>query len=746
MKTYKMPIFLHIENVENIQFDYLCNCNATFQELFEFIANLYPNLNICSCYSFRKDNSVFDINLNETLFNIYSSEEKILITLYRSKKNCSCDELYKKYLKLPKKNIIRELNDLNNKIKEIKKSSEKKENEPKFLNDKKNEDENHILSLKKEKEAQNDKINSLNQEIQKKENELNDLKNKIKDIEAKSESLINDLKKEKKILEMAIDGNIVTIDMLKEIGMDVSHLKPKENIIKIDKNNQIVGEANNLFNKEQFMNFYDVIVNIKSIKDINKGWPIKLNRDNYENYKNEKTIKIGVIGNSNKGKSFLLSKISKISLPSGTSIRTEGLSIKYPQLSESFKDRRIVLLDSAGLETPVLKEEDKNQDNGENEENIGRKEKETIETECKEFQPETKLVNGQQIEVKEQSTSKEEKKEDIVKIFQEKSREKLITEIFLQNYIIFNSNILIIVIGILTYSEQKLLNRIRNEISKNRINKPLFIIHNLITYTTKEQVEEYIEEFLLKSVTFNLEEGHKISTKTDTKTGKYFYEKNTNPKVFHLLFANESSPAGKIYNEFTLQFLENNYQNVTDIEPFDVVETIKERFIQISKDIIEQSEKIEFDDSKEEIIKLNSPKDITLKKCLIDELGFSNLKSNGFEPAYNYYKKDNKIIVKVEIPGNCEVKSKLNFAGEYTIIKISGEKKKDKEPEKLNNNIINKRELGPFSLNIYLKTEDYLLKNKDPSSVCKKGVYIIEYEMENKNQEVILNNEKDEEI
>ena len=736
-----MPIFLQIENGENIQFDYFCNSNATFQELFEFIANLYSNLNICSCYNFRKDNSVFDINLNETLFNCYSSEKKIHITLYRSKKNCSCDELYKKYLKQPKKIIIRELNDLNNKIEAIKKKAEKNENEPILLNDKKTEDENQILLLKKEKEAQTDKINSLNQEIQKKEKELNDLK-------AKSESQINDLKKEKKILEMAIDGNIEKIEMLKEIGMDVSHLKPKENIIKIDKNNQIVGEANNLFNKEQFMNFYDVIVNIKSIKDINKGWSIKLNKDNYENYKNEKTIKIGVIGNSNKGKSFLLSKISKISLPSGTSIRTEGLSIKYPHLSESFKDRRIVLLDSAGLETPVLKEEEKykDKDNGENEENIGRKEKETIEGEGEKYKPETELVNGQQIEFKDQSTSKEEKKEDIVKIFQEKSREKLITEIFLQNYIIFNSNILIIVIGILTYSEQKLLNRIRNEISKNRINKPLFIIHNLITYTTKEQVEEYVEEFLLKSVTFNLEEGHKISTKTDTKSGKYFYEKNTDPKVFHLLFANESSPAGKIYNEFTLQFLENNYQNVTDIEPFDVVETIKERFIQISKDIIEQSEKIEFDESKEEIIKLNSPKDITLKKCLIDELGFSNLKSNGFEPAYNYYKKDNKIIVKVEIPGNCEVKSKLNFAGEYTIIKISGEKKKDKEPEKLNSNIINKRELGPFSLNIYLKTEDYLLKNKDPNSVCKKGVYIIEYEMENKNQEVILNNEKEDEI
>ena len=754
MKTYKMPIFLHIENVENIQFDYLCNCNATFQELFEFIANLYPNLNICSCYSFRKDNSVFDINLNETLFNIYSSEEKILITLYRSKKNCSCDELYKKYLKLPKKNIIRELNDLNNKIKEIKKSSEKKENEPKFLNDKKNEDENQILSLKKEKEAQSDKINSLNQEIQKKENELNDLKNKIKDIEAKSESQINDLKKEKKILEMAIDGNIVTIDMLKEIGMDVSHLKPKENIIKIDKNNQIVGEANNLFNKEQFMNFYDVIVNIKSIKDINKGWPIKLNRDNYENYKNEKTIKIGVIGNSNKGKSFLLSKISKIKLPSGTSIKTEGLSIKYPELNEAFKDRRIVLLDSAGLETPVLKEEEVEED-GENveEKNINEnKDKHIKEREGDECRPETetesetKIDNGQQIEIQKQMISREEKKEDIkkIKIFQEKSREKLITEIFLQNYIIYNSNILIIVIGQLTYSEQKLLNRIRNEIKRNRINKPLFIIHNLITLTTEQQVEEYIKDTLLKSVTFNLEEGHKITTKTSTKSGKYFYEKNTDPKVFHLLFANEGSEAGKIYNEFTLQFLENNYQIVTDLKPFDVVLTIKERFSKISKDIMEETESIEFD-SNEEIIKLNNPKDIILKKCLIDELGFSNLKSNGFEPAYNYYKKDNKIIVKVEAPGNCNIFTEIMFSGEYNIIKITGEKKQDKEPKDLSQNIINKRELGQFSVNIYLKTDEYLLQDKEPTNDFKRGVFILEYDLAEKKskKQIILKQEEE---
>ena len=42
-------------------------------------------------------------------------------------------------------------------------------------------------------------------------------------------------------------------------------------------------------------------------------------------------------------------------------IRTEGLNIKYPENLDKYKNRRIVLLDSGGLETPVLN------DNGEDE-------------------------------------------------------------------------------------------------------------------------------------------------------------------------------------------------------------------------------------------------------------------------------------------------------------------------------------------------------------------------------------------
>ena len=120
-------------------------------------------------------------------------------------------------------------------------------------------------------------------------------------------------------------------------------------------------------------------------------------------FRHEKALIIGVIGNSNKGKIFLLSKISKINLPFGYSIKTEGLSVKYPELEE-FKDRKIILLDSAGLETPLI------------------------------------LNNINDLNI-----NNEKLKENI--------KDKVMTELFLQNYTIYNSDILIIVIGILTYSE-----------------------------------------------------------------------------------------------------------------------------------------------------------------------------------------------------------------------------------------------------------------------------------------------------
>ena len=414
--------------------------------------------------------------------------------------------------------------------------------------------------------------------------------------------------------------------------------------------------------------------------------------------KSEKVIRIGVIGNANKGKSFLLSKISNMDLPVGTSIRTEGLSIKYPENLDKYENRRIVLLDSAGLETPVLND-------GDEEKNL----------------------------------------------FKEKSREKLITELFLQNYIINNSDILLIVVGIMTYSEQKLLNKIKLQLKNSKYNKNLFVIHNLMTFTKMDQVKEYIDNILLKSVTFKLDEGHKISISTEKINGLYYIEKDDDKsydfKIYHYIMANEGSEAGNYYNEFTKNQL-NKFFIVAKDEPFDVINTIKERFIDMSKEMLEKIDepiKLENFDENEKIIKLNKPNNLTLKKCLIDELGFSNLRTNGFMPVYNYYKKDDSIIVRVEAPGNCSLKSSIINSGEYTIIRLEGNKKKDKEPAEIKDNIYCNREIGEFSLDIALKSSEYILKNEEPTLAEKKGVIMLQYKLdEKKNVAEFIQKEEDE--
>ena len=442
--------------------------------------------------------------------------------------------------------------------------------------------------------------------------------------------------------------------------------------------------------------FYDVVVQIDSIKSIKKGWKICMTergKKNYEKYKNEKIVKIGVVGNANKGKSFLLSKISKMSLPSGMSVKTEGLSIKYPELKGN-QNRRIVLLDSAGLETPVL-------DSGKN--NLEGKDKNEI--------------------------------------FKEKCRDKLITELFLQNYIIHNSDILIAVVDILSFSEQKLLLKLKKEIENAKRNQPVIVIHNLKTYTTIEQVDDYIENTLLKSATFKLEKGPIVGTKNTNFKIKYIlYEKanEKTPAIFHLIYANENSKAGSHYNGFTLNFIENSYQSITNHTSYDVIETTKERFIQVSKEILEKKEKENditkdsFDERYPNYIKLKRDKEITLKKCFIDEIGFSNLITNGFEPKYNVFKKDNKIIIRVEAPGNCPMVAEKIVQGELFIIRLSGEKKKDIVPEKLEDNIYNKREIGKFFLDIPLSSKEYIFSEKPPTFDYHSGVQFIEYELKEK--------------
>ena len=509
---------------------------------------------------------------------------------------------------------------------------------------------------------------------------INEKEKKIEDLESIISEIINNIDKNRMIYEKELESKI------NEMKNYIRFRQHKDNI--------------------KFEDFYDLIININSIKEMNTGWDIKMNekgKSRFEEYKKEDALIIGIIGNSNKGKSFLLSKISKINLPNGTNIKTEGLSIKYPEL-EKFKNRKIVLLDSEGFEAPFLLES-----------NL--------------------IIDNSDIFLK------------------DLAREKMITEYFLQDFIINNSDILISVVGSLTFQEQKFLNKLKNDISKLNLKKSLIVIHNLMTLTTIEQVKNYINNILLKSATFDLIKTTLISTKISKRDNQveYFYESNNNIKIIHLIFANEGSEAGNFYNKFALEFIENSFKFVTNIKPFNIFEKLKERIISLSNVILENNTnyqiitKEDFLDNndilKEKKFRLKNKKEITLKRLFTDELGFSNLRNSGFNPDYNYYLKNNKLILKIECPGNIELSCNHRLIGKYNIIEIKGIKNKDKEPKDLKDNIYNSREFGKFSIDIPLMID---LENTKPKIIKKEGLFIIEFPIKLKKNNLVEYKEEEE--
>ena len=157
------------------------------------------------------------------------------------------------------------------------------------------------------------------------------------------------------------------------------------------------------------------------------------------------------------------------------------------------------------------------------------------------------------------------------KEFKENLTDKIATELYLQHFIIMESDILLIVVGELIYSEQLLINKIKEE-SKKQNKKRIYIIHNLKEFITVNQVENYIKNIILKICKSNEKENNELVNEIyDINKENEHDESNLNEKsfieiinydkyrtleVYHLIIANEDSEVGKIYNESTYKFIE----------------------------------------------------------------------------------------------------------------------------------------------------------------------------------------------
>ena len=83
-------------------------------------------------------------------------------------------------------------------------------------------------------------------------------------------------------------------------------------------------DYNEEFIKKALEEFYDIVINIKSISSLSKeeGWPIKINKKikDINNINLKSLFKIGILGNGNIGKSFLLSRLFNEKIPVGYSV------------------------------------------------------------------------------------------------------------------------------------------------------------------------------------------------------------------------------------------------------------------------------------------------------------------------------------------------------------------------------------------------------------------------------------------
>ena len=97
-----------------------------------------------------------------------------------------------------------------------------------------------------------------------------------------------------------------------------------------------------------------------------------------------------------------------------------------------------------------------------------------------------------------------------------------------------------------------MLYKIKQEVKNLDKNKQIFVIHNLKEYTTKEQVEDYINNTLKKLCKIELEERNMVEIKKsyniDEKQfhNKFYVEKDEN--VAHFIFVNEFSDNRTYYN------------------------------------------------------------------------------------------------------------------------------------------------------------------------------------------------------
>ena len=382
---------------------------------------------------------------------------------------------------------------------------------------------------------------------------------------------------------------------------------------------------------------YDAVFACNSVKNLHKnGWNYLLSNAFKKRFQDKSDQKkfcpLCVLGETNKGKTYIVNLLTNNKLKSGFEHKTEGLSCKFTDFSfedeeenpeeKKTGEEKFLVFDSAGRSEPLL------------------------------IDPEER---------------KKLKDEDLKRTVESNNRDLKLSETFMKNLLIKNSKIIIVVVNQLSLAEQYFLYELKNDANFEE----LYVLHNLFNFKNKNDMLNYINETIVNSLYFDItKDYYQIDSAKENTIDKPFYfveqqEKNGREKsvITHLILGDIETDDQwiKNFNEKTIDFIKTKMQ-VCWARDFFYVEQILEDELKY-ENIIDEHAKLKVEKENNE----NEEDDWEKGKLKLENRGNNSALSNvaenfeenrefnliGFTPDYIFYKneKNKEFVIEVECAG-----------------------------------------------------------------------------------------------
>ena len=279
--------------------------------------------------------------------------------------------------------------------------------------------------------------------------------------------------------------------------------------------------------------------------------------------------------------------------------------------------------------------------------------------------------------------------------------------------------------------------------------KIIYVIHNLKNFYSKEQINYYKENTFKNNIFFKqgqelsvqIYKGKKDLENKEEEYNKYFLEKYDNGRqVLHFIMGSNVKDSNNYYfNKTVVDYFRNEISSFKR-KKFNIFQELKDFLIKKGTNYIESPEawkkpfteediNIEEKDGKKYISIKNENNRI--KKCLMNQLGFSHFYGALYSPNYTCYiekdketNKDINLIVEIITPGNDLFKfdkprrEEIFSGGHKIILSFTGNKtlKEYKDFELVGSNM----DSGSFRIDIYLDCDKIHLKENE--NIIKKNL------------------------